>query len=405
MQKTKRSLSRVLSMMLAVAMVFTLNLTSMTVKAAVSKPTATEAAELPRGLNEVTVNGKVAEVTTDNNGSETYIRYIFPRKQHLVCWKMFLLYSKTDGEEHTVLNNGTDLNGTAGEYTFNADLFNKTVTVSFDDNEYILAAGIESGNTDITAANAEAGYVSAAKFGDTDATVKKVVTGGSYPGNVYYAQQNLKWITATWQITATDIVATDLENVDLNYTIGTEAKDTKVNLKTGSVKVTLGGNDYTITGAVKGAFNASLDNFWIDFKEMRGSTTAGQIPDQTALDQATEIENAFKAYYADTTTQKQFLEGTTNMQVLQTILQWASDNGKFTKGSTTLGSNVTYVAEIDGLGEFSVGNMSGWMYTDDPSKTDATLWPTPAVGGADYVLSPNSKIAWFFTVNYMSHPW
>ena len=70
-----------------------------------------------------------------------------------------------------------------------------------------------------------------------------------------------------------------------------------------------------------------------------------------------------------------------------------------------MGSNVTYVAEIDGLGEFSVGNMSGWMYTDDPSKTDATLWPTPAVGGADYVLSPNSKIARFFTVNYMSHPW
>ena len=85
MQKTKRSLSRVLSMMLAVAMVFTLNLTSMTVKAAVSKPTATEAAELPRGLNEVTVNGKVAEV------KRIFVTYS-QRKQHLVCWKMFLLY-------------------------------------------------------------------------------------------------------------------------------------------------------------------------------------------------------------------------------------------------------------------------------------------------------------------------
>ena len=93
------------------------------------------------------------------------------------------------------------------------------------------------------------------------------------------------------------------------------------------------------------------------------------------------------------------------MTVLQTILQWASDNGKFTKGDTTLGSNVTYVAEIDGLGEFSVGSMSGWMYTDDPSNTDYTKWPTPAVGGADYVLSPDSTIVWFFTVNYGSHPW
>ena len=137
MQKTKRSLSRVLSMMLAVAMVFTLNLTSMTVKAAVSKPTATEAAELPRGLNEVTVNGKVAEVTTDNNGSETYIRYIFPKETAFSVLENVSVVLKTDSEEHTVLNNGTDLNGTAGEYTFNADLFNKTVTVSFDDNEYI----------------------------------------------------------------------------------------------------------------------------------------------------------------------------------------------------------------------------------------------------------------------------
>ena len=130
MQKTKRSLSRVLSMMLAVAMVFTLNLTSMTVKAAVSKPTATEAAELPRGLNEVTVNGKVAEVTTDNNGSETYIRYIFPKETAFSVLENVSVVLKTDGEEHTVLNNGTDLNGTAGEYTFNADLFKRSFTSS-----------------------------------------------------------------------------------------------------------------------------------------------------------------------------------------------------------------------------------------------------------------------------------
>ena len=89
MQKTKRSLSRVLSMMLAVAMVFTLNLTSMTVKAAVSKPTATEAAELPRGLNEVTVNGKLLLIITEVK--RIFVTYS-QRKQHLVCWKMFLLY-------------------------------------------------------------------------------------------------------------------------------------------------------------------------------------------------------------------------------------------------------------------------------------------------------------------------
>lgn len=401
MNAMKKSVNKWLGLVLAIAMVFSLNLTSITANAAVEKPTATSEVTNPTVVSSVTIGGNEAKFYKDDNGSQTYIRYTYPENTTLDTFKnvtVSIVSSRTvSSSDVTITKDGTT-------YTFTADMLNNAPTITISGKKYIVAVGATDSKWDLTA-KAEAGYVSAATLSGTDATVTKNLYGDKYPGNVYYTQQKSTWITVNNRIDAKNITATDISNVALNYTIDGSAKTTQVNLKPGSVKVTLGSQEYTVTASVKGAFKATAESFQIDFKEMRNSTTAGQIPDQTAKDQATEIENALKDYYAAEDTQKIFPEGTTNMTVLQTILQWASDNGKFTKGDTTLGSNVTYVAEIDGLGEFSVGSMSGWMYTDDPSNTDYTKWPTPAVGGADYVLSPDSTIVWFFTVNYGSHPW
>ena len=73
--------------------------------------------------------------------------------------------------------------------------------------------------------------------------------------------------------------------------------------------------------------------------------------------------------------------------------------------------NCTYMAKLNGVGEFTFGNYSGWMYSDNPTwDTETgealyTTWRTPAVGGADYVLTQNSNICWFICCNYMHHPW
>lgn len=398
MQNVKKNFSRVLSVMLAVAMVLTLNLTSISVKAAVDLPTESTVVSNPAGVTDVQIGGNKAAFYQDDNDTNTYIRFIYPEGT--------LSSTLKDVEVTITTSAAVEVDGKAitakdGKSVFNVNLLNNAPVVKIGSKSYILAAGITSGTTVITADNAEAGYVSAATLGGEKAVVKKVVTGGNCPGNIYYAQQNLKWITDTWQISATDITATDIGAVALSYTIGSDEKNTTVNLKPGSVKVNLGGSDYTITGSVKGAFVASAKNFRFDFTELNNSADADEDTKQLGADIATAMDE----YYKDTTTQKQFPEGTTNMQVLQTILNWCVKKGLIDEEGTTLGSDVTYVAEINGLGEFSVGNMSGWMYTDDPSNTDATLWPTPAVGGADYVLSPNSTIVWFFTVNYMSHPW
>ena len=70
----------------------------------------------------------------------------------------------------------------------------------------------------------------------------------------------------------------------------------------------------------------------------------------------------------------------------------------------------TYMATLNGVGEFTFGNMSGWMYTDGPSwtsdgKADYTKWSTPAVGGASYTLTAGDTICWFICCNYTHHPW
>ena len=402
MNAVKKTVNKWLGLVLAIAMVFSLNLTSITANAAVEKPTATSEVTKPTGVTGVTIGGKAAKFYKDDNGDQVYIRYTYPANTTIDTFKKVEV--AITAPTATVTSNDVTINKTGFIYKFTANLMNNAPVVTIGGTDYIVAAGATDSTWNLTT-SAETGYVSAATLSGTVASVTKNLYGDKYPGNVYYAQQKSTWITVNNRIDAKDVTATDISNVALNYTIDGSAKTTQVNLKPGSVKVTLGSQEYTVTASVKGAFKATAESFQIDFKEMRNSTTAGQIPDQTAKDQATEIENALKDYYAAEDTQKIFPEGTTNMTVLQTILQWASDNGKFTKGDTTLGSNVTYVAEIDGLGEFSVGSMSGWMYTDDPSNTDYTKWPTPAVGGADYVLSPDSTIVWFFTVNYGSHPW
>ena len=71
----------------------------------------------------------------------------------------------------------------------------------------------------------------------------------------------------------------------------------------------------------------------------------------------------------------------------------------------------TYMATLNGIGEFTFGSMSGWMYTTMPEwNADGTAdylnkWFTPPVGAADYTLTNGASICWFICCNYTHHPW
>lgn len=410
MNRMTQNMKKVMSVMLAVAMMLTLNLANLTVHAAaetVDKPETQTEIETPMGIESVTVGSNEMLFYEDNNDPDhKYIRYMYPattRPGDLSSLSVAIV------SDDAVTSADVTITKDNGTYTFTADLLNKAIHLTIGDEDYILAVGIIGGTRDLTT-DTVSGYVSSAKLAGKNASVTSVITSGTCPGNVYYAQQGIGWTTETCYISANGIKASNPGEVSLVYSIsgGASSQSKTVDLSTGSCEVTLGtapdAHKYTVTASFVKGFTATAKNFRIDFTEMRNSTAAGRIPDAQALQQAKEIEAGVKAYYAAFPAET-YPEGTTNMQVLQTMLQWCADNGYIDGSKTTLGSGVTYVAEINGLGEFSVGSMSGWMYTDDPSNSDVTKWPTPAVGGADYVLSSGSDIVWFFTVNYGTHPW
>ena len=80
---------------------------------------------------------------------------------------------------------------------------------------------------------------------------------------------------------------------------------------------------------------------------------------------------------------------TSVMDVLKAVL---GNAGK----TYVLKASGTYIAEIDGLGEFDKGQNSGWMY-----KVDGKL---PDIPANEYKLNGNEKIEWFYTKDWTTVP-
>lgn len=411
MNAMKKSVNKWLGLVLAIAMVFSLNVTSMTAKAAtaIPKPVSQTEVTAPTGVS-VKVGANTAKFYTDtyettyDDGGLTFIRAEYSNTTELSA----LQNARITITANSVTSSDSSISiskNSSGQFTFNADLRNKTYKLTIDTKDYILAASIKAG----TSTPKKDGYVTAATINSAAATITRFVNDDPCAGNPYYTQDKdnlIDWISITNYIQNDNVEKpTDTKVTPLTYTLkdGTTG-ETTVDLSNGTAKVTIGKYTYTVKASfvAENVFVASPSTFWIDFQELRNCKDV----DATSLAQAKKIEDGVAAYYKAADTQKEFPVGTTNMKVLQTILQWCADNKHIDAKGTTLGNNVTYVAEINGLGEFSVGSLSGWMYTDNPSTSIAPeKWYTAPVGAADYQLAADSKIAWFYTVNYGTHPW
>ena len=397
-------MKRIVTVMLAVAMVFSVNLTSMTAHAAAAKPTKQTALEVPEGIMGVTIGGNDATFYKDDNDTDnTYIRYMFPKSTPL---------STLNNVEVSIMAGSVIVNGEEKTDAFEADLLNKSLNVNIDGTNYILAAGIEGGDIDLVK-NPMSGYVSSVTLNGTTADVTRTITAGTCIGNIYYAENKLECTSESLAISATGVAA-PANSCTVAYTVsgGSEGKET-VDLSTSSKKLAINGKTYTINAsfvAETSGFVATSKNFWIDFTELtdykkdNGTLNSGYSWD-TIDKQMQEIKNAQTAWYATNPT---FKEGATCMDVLQDFLKFATTNGYFTCGTTDVDENCTYVQNIDGLCPFTLSNgMDGWMYTDNPYQADTLPknWYTAPIGAADYVLSSNSNIAWFFVTDYSTHPW
>lgn len=59
--------------------------------------------------------------------------------------------------------------------------------------------------------------------------------------------------------------------------------------------------------------------------------------------------------------------------------------------------NNTYVKEIDGLGEFELGENSGWMYSVNGTTPQVTA-------ASDYVLEDGDIVLWYYSLDYTTDP-
>ncbi len=402
-------MKRIVTVMLAVAMVFSVNLTSMTAHAAVAKPTAQTEVAAPADITKVTIAGQQATFYKDDNGEQIYIRYMYPKStavSELENVKVVISTAQTVTSTDVTITNGR------GSASFTANLYNKAPKITVNGTDYIVAAGIESGDVDLVK-NPMSGYVSSVTLNGTTADVTRTITAGACIGNSYYAENKLEWTSESLAISATGVAA-PADSCTVAYTVsGGSTGNETVDLSTTSKKLTINGKTYTINAtfaAQTSGFVATSKNFWIDFTELtdykknNGTLNSGYSWD-TIDKQMQEIKNAQTAWYA---TKPTFKEGATCMDVLQDFLKFATTNGYFTCGTTDVDASCTYVQNIDGLCPFTLSNgMDGWMYTDNPyqANTEPKNWYTAPIGAADYVLSSNSNIAWFFVTDYSTHPW
>lgn len=394
-------MKRIVTVMLAVAMVFSVNLTSMTVHAAVAKPTIQTEQDKPAEIKRLQIGGNTAAIYKDDNGDQLYIRYMYPFETDPSSLENVSVSIRSTvpvtSEDVTVENSGN-------VYTFSTSLLNEAPKVSIGGIDYIVAAGITADQKTPESDD----YVKNATINGVVATVTRMVQDNPCPGNIYYTEgtdKKIDWILVNNTISANEVgEVAEKTKTALAYTLGGNKQETTIDLSNGTKSIEIGDYTYTVQATFVEGFVATKSNFWIDFREMRKSTNPA--PDDAALAAAKEIEYVVDEYYKDQSVSKSFGKGATNMQVLQSILEYGVSLGKFTRDNTTTGSDVTYVAKIDGLGEFSVGSMSGWMYTDNPDESiNPENWYTAPIGAADYKMSTTSKIAWFFVVDYSTHPW
>ena len=406
MKAIKKNMNKWLGLVLAVAMVFSLNLTSMTAKAATTYTLPTETTEqaLPSGVTGIKINTTTAKVYQDNNEDNSLFIRPTANDDLTVASLEEATITFTGSATVTAVTTGVTVSGNV----VTADLLDKVAEVKVGDVTYKIAATPK----DVKNTSTTSGITIAGKT----ATVTQNVFSNRYPGNAYYVANEMDWTVVNNYLTA------DLD--DATTAAEVEIKDNGslvdiLDLQTGTGSVEIGGVIYTVLVTIPGEFHANEKNFWIDFKELvkyrnKENEYSGELAGSdwdTINEQMKEINAAQKAWYKTNPT---FAEGVSCMDVLQNFLRFATTTTNpatgelyFTLGDTDCKDNCTYVSIIDGLEPFTLADgRDGWMYTNDPDDdTEPEYWYPAPIGAADYTMSSNSKIAWFFAADYTTHPW
>lgn len=395
----KKTCNKVLAFVLALAMALSVSVVAFA--AETTAPTSsTDVASLD-GIASVTVEGVDAYYQYDNNTGSS-VKYIRAKLGATKTWENLQsarVAITTTGAVPTVAG-ATATSSTGNEYIYTLNLLNTRYAVTVGSNTYYLAAGFEG---TIAISSTDPLAITAATLGTASTlNIYGSVVQNNYMGNTYYVNNSTNWTntnvayyvsgTYTWTGVKTSVNASFTTN---DATLGGDYSNGKINLNgLANVTVTKDGQtrSYTVTAVVDSAtsFEVTASTYAINFEELNESEYGTQFATNV-----TQIEDALESYYNEG---KVFSASASVMDVMKDFISYATENNFFTAGTTSCSD--TYLATLDGLGEFSAGQMSGWCYMDGAYTPTCSV---PMIGAADYPLGNAALFTWFLTVDYTPH--
>ena len=398
----KKTCNKLLAFVLALAM--SLSVSVVAFASETTAPTSSTTVTALDGIASVNVEGADAYYQYDDNTGSS-VKYIRAKLGATKTWENLQsarVAITTTGAVPTVAG-ATATSSTGNEYIYTLNLLNTRYAVTVGSNTYYLAAGFEK-NIALSANDVDPLAITVSQLGSstTGINVYGSVVQNNYMGNTYYVNNGTNWTdtnvayyisgTYTWRGDSTSVTANIGKNAAAtlggNYSNGTI--DLTVNRPTVTVAYNGQTRSYIVTAVLDTttSFRVSASTYAINFDELNDSEYADEFETNVA-----QIETALNAYYAKG---KVFAATDSVMDVMKDFISFAQ--GTHFNGTTNCSD--TYLATLNGLGEFSAGQMSGWCYMDGAYTPTCKV---PMVGAADYALGNAPLFTWFLTVDYTPH--
>ncbi|MGN0720606.1 MAG: hypothetical protein ACI4LZ_01460 [Anaerovoracaceae bacterium] len=422
-------MKKFIALLLTVAMVLSLGISAFATDS--DKPTSSVSVSSITGISSVTVEGTTAYYEKDSNtgtgvSGKVYIRALVSNSTEydLKNAEVVITTTETAPSVYTVNasgNNDTLVNYSSSDgnaYTYSLNLLNVKYNVVVGNKTYVLAAGLPDGAVSIS--NSDPLRITSLSVAGVSCTITAENVQNPFMGNPYYSGWTYVSHTATATINGT-INDRATASASLNIPSGTSApvanscissavtgngsaQSCTLNLSAASPKLVISsGNDSRNYYLIISDNSTVTLTFGFDFTEAKGSTYyTGDVKD--AVD--TLVTQAAVAYGNGTGKTYGTVVVTAGTTAMDLMIEFAD----IYEYSDEVPEGCTYMATLNGIGEFTFGNMSGWMYTntavwDDDGNAIPTSWNTPPVGGANYVLSDGEAVIWFICCDYTHHPW
>lgn len=399
----KKTCNKLLAFVLALAMALSVSVVAFASET--TAPTSSTTVTSLDGINKVTVEGVDAYYQYDNNTGSS-VKYIRAKLGATKTWENLQsarVAITTTGAVPTVAG-ATATSSTGNEYIYTLNLLNTRYAVTVGSNTYYLAAGFEK-NIALSTNDVDPLAITVTKLGSTTAGIKVYgsVVQNNYMGNTYYVNNGTNWTdtnvayyisgTYTWLGDSTIVTANISKNAAATLG-GNYSTNGTIDLTVDRPTVTVTYNGQTRSYFVNAvldtttSFRVSASTYAINFDELNNSEYADEFETNVA-----QIESALNAYYAKG---KVFAATDSVMDVMKDFISFAQS----TYFSGTTNCSDTYLATLNGLGEFSAGQMSGWCYMDGAYTPTCKV---PMIGAADYPLGNAALFTWFLTVDYTPH--